>query len=737
MNKDEHDKIKQEDGNYKAIFTYQSILKTSTMLLPKTVSFDHLPPEVGEHIRLTNNYVESTGETKTGSWEEIDNYQTIRDNIEISQMRGKVYDMLSCREEFSIEFNCNYFFKFLLYHIIYFFLLGPIFGLILTLCGHYKLAKNMSFIGISLTSFLQFNMYMVAGPGLFISIYLKLFNPDIVKNVSVFEVTFCILTILIRIIIVASRYALTTRQMVEARYNRLLTKEDFGREFILSGWRDVSKEICDDEVIKALAMMEIDIELFTYSTISQLDDDWLNRLSLDSYFESKKPVAHVHDHNSGKRAKIDFRTYSTIKPLFTKIKKEKLKIGNSTFYVKPKTHHDPYRSIILRLSYKFKQIRDVTLTESRSIEDELNLPTYLKRPEKEFMLIHFPGRLLARELLIFARDSKKSYFKHIIKLVIILHLLIPIGYRALMNQSPVGETPLEIILIAFITVTHIITFLISMLFIETGGNDYNRKLQMMKYLHYLIIPNKLNIKSNELRVLPTINIFCIQSIKTWMYLRIVIPEIGKRYTRRAEAYTSIFMITYGLVLVTIILGFLGVFKYFKPTDPDYQLFYILGLLQVFITSMVLFRMVYLGVENNKYFRTHIYQLNLIKESFIDLIQNYQQWKEMDLYTNQYLEMAKRFFYSCRDFHKSDRLKEEYYNLVDRVPEIDDHSFVKHFKKLVKEIEDIIRRLELEEKDRPLRLLGIKLTEEFLSQLIIGIVTLLFTIFQYVFTMNTV
>ena len=146
-------------------------------------------------------------------------------------------------------------------------------------------------------------------------------------------------------------------------------------------------------------------------------------------------------------------------------------------------------------------------------------------------------------------------------------------------------------------------------------------------------------------------------------------------------------------------------------------------------------MMYIGALNNKYFRTHIYQLSLVKASYIDLIQNYHLWKEMKSYSNIYLEKAKEFYCLCKEYYSNKELKEEYYEMEDYIPTTDDVSFKSHFRKLIEEIDQIIQRLELEEKEAPLKLLGIKLSEELMNQIYVGMLTLVFTLFQYFFQNN--
>jgi hypothetical protein len=686
-------------------------------------------------------------------------YAKLKDNVIISQAKGKVHDIMKSREDYFIEFSFGFFFKFLFYHIIYFFILGPMFGIILGALSGFSLAKNMAFHGCNFGTTLQFVMFLAGGPCLFLTIFYKMMgNSEMLKYFTYYELLFCVLAVFIRCIIIACRYGLSTKSNVQLRYERLLTPAEIKKEFVLSGWKNVDKFICDQEVTLALARNQIDVEIFTCRFLSKVSDYWMQRLGNDTFYETedaneyeKAKTIQREDLTVAKKCssqdiRFDHNLYASIKPVFVRIKEEKMRkakregsLKGSTFVKTPSKasseiglgKSDAYRKLVMKMSYKFQSIREINYSECMSISmnEQLTLPLYYQRPDREYLLTSFPGRVLIRELLIFSKVKSGKLFGYVFTFAIIFHSITPIIYRAIIGQPPFGANILEGFLIVICAAVGIIAYLISMLFIESGANDYSRKLYLQKCLQAMLITDKITIPDEDLRLIPTINIFCPKSLKTWLYLRLLVNVIGKRYTTRIEAYASIFIITYICLLVILILGFFKVIKGIDPSDTNFQIFYIMGFMEVILTIIVLFRMMYLGAQNNKFFRTHIYQLSLIKASYIDLIQNYHLWKDMKTYTNMYLEKAKQFYFFCKEYHGNEELKEEYCDMEDYIPNTDDESFKNHFRNLVQEMDQIIQRLELEEKDCPLELLGIKLTEDLMNQLYVACITIAFTLIQ--------
>lgn len=702
--------------------------------------------------------------------------EEMRDKVEISQGRGKMYDLFLSRDEANVLFDYNKFSKFFIYHLLFFFVLGPILGIILIPIEGIEMVLNMGFLGFNFGFFLQFLIFCAGGLNLYLTIFYKYYYEyngkvgGMLQYLEISELIFCLIAILIRILIIAFRYGYTSDYNIQQRYKG---KVDTSTEFLITGWRQITSKTIDIEVFYSIIRQQIDIEFYLFNFFSYIDKEWIERLCSEEYhnindnktlkidvnqiISQEKQIKSVID-----KVLIDSKQYSQLKPFLSKIKNErKLKsnqksqssvknindnkgnnpeqlIKNSTNSStnnkssNKKNHKGPmskaYNDLIFKMSSKMKNTGNY-FSNPYHREDESCLPFYMRKPSFKILSFDFPGRILTREILFLSRQQSSPVFFYFVTIFIILHSFIPMIYRYSTSKPPFGETALEIYMIIINFLMQIFVFMVSCLFIESGGNDYARREFCLQSLSALITPDKYFLKT-PFKLYPTINFICPKNLKSWIYLRLLIMDVGLRYMKRVELYASTFLFFYAVLVITLVLGNLDILKGFNFNT--YPVFFIMGYAETFIVFLCLYRMMLVGARVNSYFEKHKCELEYIKSTYKYLLLNWEIWKEMSSYVNPYLQSTKMMYYFCLYYSKTSTKEElEFNKLNDHFIPSNEEEFKQLLVFMIENIDYSLERLELEEKVRPVKLLGITINNDLMTQFYIAIITLLYTIIQYV------
>lgn len=411
---------------------------------------------------------------------------------------------------------------------------------------------------------------------------------------------------------------------------------------------------------------------------------------------------------------------------------ENLDVNNNDKKNKLSIH---YFRLIRNMAQKMSRFRDSSAIIFKKIDhekcpEEADLPSYMHRPDLDLFLLDLPARIYIRELILLSKDKIKPYFMYLLTCVIIMHSFIPMFYRWYLGVKVLGENIVEIYLIFINFLIKNYLYLISMLFVEIGGNDFERKKYVLESLSSMITPNKMRIDNIRFRYLPLINIFCPLNLKTWLNMRVLALDIGKRYFKRIELYSSIFLFVYGIITAILLLGIYELLKVLK--FEDHKLLYIMGLSESFISFLVLYRMLYLGADINSFFKRHINELNINKSKINDVIQNFHKWRKLNSYVDSHLEKAKDFYYYCILYHQV-KSKEQIENDVaigKVIPNpLHEEQFIEYLKNLCEVYSQIAEEIQVHEEENSLRLLGFKLNNELLAQFYFALLTLVFSLLQ--------
>ena len=392
---------------------------------------------------------------------------------------------------------------------------------------------------------------------------------------------------------------------------------------------------------------------------------------------------------------------------------------------------DAYRELVKHMAKRMNVVNKGLIKGVSAINED-DQPLYLKTAPHEIANLELPGRFLIQEMILFTKHQTGSTFlTYFIITITFLHCLIPMAFRGFSGKSLIGDTWVEMYLSLFFIVTHFIIFYSIIIILEVGGNDFARRHYMMRQLESFIEADRMSSKiESDFKIMPLMNIFSKKNLNSWMYIRILVMDIGRRYLTKIEVYASSLIFVYSIVLVALVLGFLDVFKGFSIVE--YPVFYSLGFAQCIISFILIYRMVVKGSELNYFAESHINQLTELKSTLNLLLSNYNKWKDMNSYINTYLEKAKEFYYYCYWYYSNRSEREIYvdkFNSVVIPKPCDDERFKEYLNELCDVIDYIIDRIRLEDEIRPVRLLGIKLSKSLLEGFYLLLVTLAFTFLQ--------
>lgn len=139
----------------------------------------------------------------------------------------------------------------------------------------------------------------------------------------------------------------------------------------------------------------------------------------------------------------------------------------------------------------------------------------------------------------------------------IIHAFIPIFYRIAMDESLFGKSNLERLVIVCIFLSNIYHYWLNFAFIIIGVFEYDRPIKLLSQLS-----NLLSIKTVEnyhvKKIFPTMNFFCIVTLRSWYSLNKIIRSYGLRFLKRIDFYLGFFLAYYLGILIFCILSIFGI-----------------------------------------------------------------------------------------------------------------------------------------------------------------------------------
>ena len=613
-------------------------------------------------------------------------YDKISDNLALTQLKSKVKDLFRENPDENVEFYFIYFLKYFLYHFLFQFILGPLSIIIIIPLEGYNMTYNMKFVGCDKFYFFNIFLYLCTAPTLFV-ILIKTNN--LYPPFYIFPYIF----LFNRILIISIRYAYTSHFTINKRKSSIFSSIENKREYIIFGWKEIDKEICEIEINESLNRQQIDTDLFTFTFINHLNDRYLEKLSLsyNNEFNYKEEYLHLKNYCNEEykkyiNIKVDFQ--ETIKLLEKKSLKNISKIYGKSM------------NLILSENKK-EEIIKFNTNEAKI------LPFFLIKPDNLLLKLKIPGILLITESIIFSVSNYSDcskLFEYFIYVIIIVQNFIPMGF--LINED--NTTLIEYVCLIFTIFLGIYANLGNMMFLLVSGNDYERRLFMMKYLLSMINLDKFSCNETEpiFKGLPIMNIFEEENYGSWMYFRLVAIDIGKRYLYRFELYNFTFFIVNAIQVSLVALNFFKDDYIFGDKTPLYNL---MISIQAIMCFFILFRLIYYGAKVNEFSQIHIKKLVLLKSQLYLISRNSNLIKCNEIFLNSHFQLSKDFLV----FDKNGK------NIIGLTEE----EFILKLNNCMTAIDFLIERIELDSRERPLRFLIVEMNFSLIYRIIVSLLSL--------------
>ncbi|EAS02906.2 transmembrane protein, putative (macronuclear) [Tetrahymena thermophila SB210] len=181
------------------------------------------------------------------------------DSQKKSQKRQRLLnpDLFYKLKDHQIQWNNSIFIEFLIYHILFYYLFGPLISLILF--KKINLMRNLSFFGANKWFITQFVIYALNMATL-ISYFV--WN---CHNIYKVEIIYMQITIFLRIFVISCKYASLPLEKIELYKNFTLNSELTSRDYYFSDWVKQSPSIIYRETYNSLQRGEYDVQMFYLS----------------------------------------------------------------------------------------------------------------------------------------------------------------------------------------------------------------------------------------------------------------------------------------------------------------------------------------------------------------------------------------------------------------------------------------------------------------------------------------
>ena len=158
---------------------------------------------------------------------------------------------------YSIFFKPMAFFEFFILHVIYFFLLGPLIGILAPIVG-LSILRNQGFIKLNWTGLNQFIQYAT------IMSFIVSFYLGKIKGLQATEVYMLVTLAVIRIITISTKYAYKPDIELRRLHEKEITSKELINDLIAFRWEAQTEEVIQEELQTAILRIEIDSSMFFF-----------------------------------------------------------------------------------------------------------------------------------------------------------------------------------------------------------------------------------------------------------------------------------------------------------------------------------------------------------------------------------------------------------------------------------------------------------------------------------------
>eukprot|EP00347_Sterkiella_histriomuscorum_P022057 403331836 len=488
------------------------------------------------------------------------------------------------------------------------------------------------------------------------------------------ELGIVILTLLLRIFIVSFRYATTIDSRLQLQYQRVFTQEENNQEFIYGGWKLIGPEQIDMEIKHTMIRNEVENSFFNFKFLMKIDNKYRERFTKYNYYKDNK--------------------YSRA---FEKIVIKKIIIGVNQNQKNQTIRQQNNSSIIMQ--------------DNSLLKPEEPFISFANVPTREDLFTIYSGRLCFREVFLSSSVMSPEISSFIVNAISYIHAVLPLGLTLIDDLYSFDREELKekysdpVLWIYWLALVFIVRqlFWVNSYFLFIGIYDMKRRYYQMESIDAMLEPNRFKIKKN-FKFYPLINYFDPQSLMSWLDLRMMVLDIGQRFSVRIQLYMSLYLITYGLIGVLQLLWFFEVYE----VEVSFSLVYTLSF-EVLLFGFILYSYFYAASQVNEISSNQLLRIIEIR-SVLERVK---------------LDFDKIILYQLKNTLLNNAFKDAklYLNFINETYGIE---YAKELiEKCIVVIDVIIVRLDKEIQLNPIKIMGIPITNTVIKAIQTSIVSLAF------------
>lgn len=532
------------------------------------------------------------------------------------------------------------------------------------------------------------------------------------------EIYMLITCVLIRLIIISSKYAYRSQRFTDLLFSSTLGRADLTGDLLLSDWRLQKDHVIEEEIQAAILRLEIDSSLFFFNFLGSPDPELVKKLKKQRH----NPYHHIINVNNSPKLKpkmgtldqslhiIQDEEFSPVRKRDTTQTPKEQAILDSTERTERTERTQPsYREKLQRARARIlaaSKKKEPRTKNAYEIAQSFAYYMESKKLEKN----HLYGYNLAIDMYKAARNTRYQHLGKSLWIFSITRALIPTFYRLYLVNYKNEDIPVftnRPYIVAGVFIINSFWFGVNLFHLAVAILDFKSKIFCCKQLGYLISPKKIT-HFRDRKLYPTINIFDPVTLKTWSSLRRVLNEYGKKYILRSNFNVTVTMMFYLVIVTIVVLQILGVVNTYNDSL----------MMIVFAYESVIFFAVFISIMLAVAFINGQYMTDKsLLQKNKTIISDFQRLS---------------YLYVGKDAIEPDNMvyKEGLRIMKANLGESNfEEKLIAQAEKLTSMIDNIIEELEFEELHEPSTVMGIPVNYGLLKTIVAGLVSVIFAVGQ--------
>src|SRR3990167_2349876 len=584
-----------------------------------------------------------------------------------------------------VNFSSEQYLQFLLWHLLYFLLLGPFINLILICKPRLRyLLFNMEFYRLNLIAVIQsiywaISLYVVAG---FIWHYSDakpsndVFDSPLLKTV--------VTSLILRTTSIAGKYATYPKMLIKQYNNQYLDKGAITKEFMLIGWLKHCRSIIREEIEHCVERLEMDPEAFKISfmsPISQSCEKALDTVVKDHEALAKKAATGTASNKAGDD-QMQSDVHGTGEEVCSSIK-----------------------------------------------------PVYHEYQMSENKTIRYYSAEYIFEVLVQNFNKTVSVGRHMLTgwCLGIIWSFVPSLLRLKSGQNFHGTGPMAISATYLNGLLSAFLFFVQFMFYIQAIVDMRRKYYLMCQLGYMMSPKMIKMYPFD-KYLPTVGILDRISLVSWYNLRRMALDYGRKYFYRHEIFLPVNLLLLSINIIGFfVVTYLGLIGMIESTTSSKILlsFAIDGVLYLVVS----FHFMYDAGRLNEEFESHLRLVHNNKGLLAYLLQMKHYYFEslIGSHTRFGRDVSAAVPDGSLSFlhlHLRDEIVEE---LGPALADCTDREalLTDYLEEQIRDYESVGAEIQREMSFEQVTILGVAVTKNSVVNFFVGIVSLVFTVYQLI------